>query len=45
MLVKTNSTLFKLLLKLPLWLPISIQPVRIGKDIRSFVKVSFYSWR
>jgi hypothetical protein len=39
MLVKTNGVVFQVLMRLPLWLPISIGYVRIGNDTHSYAKI------
>jgi len=39
MLVKTNSVVFKVLMRLPLWFPVSINHVRIGNDTNSYAKL------
>jgi hypothetical protein len=42
MVVKVNSWLYKLLFALPIWLPYSIEPARVGNDVSSYVLIT---WR
>lgn len=39
MLLRTNSVLCKILMRLPMWLPYRILSVRVGADCLSFVKI------
>jgi len=42
MVVKVNSWLYKLLFRLPIWLPHSIEPARVGNDFFSYARIT---WR
>jgi hypothetical protein len=39
--IKVNSWLYKLLFALPVWLPYSIQPARVGHDCFSYVLITW----
>jgi len=42
MIVKRNSLMFKLFLRMPMWLPFYIERARVGDDTTNYLKVG---WR
>ena len=42
MVIKVNSWLYRLLFALPIWLPYSIEYIRIGQD---YVQYAVITWR
>ena len=39
MVIKTNTLLHRILWSLPMWIPIGIEPVRVGNSVGSHVRI------